>query len=360
SNSYTNNNTLSFSVPYNTNVTFNATANQFLTTCSWTGATQINCTANTYAYKLFDTAGTKYVNLSGSNANGSTLNSVNWTIIVEAPLYIPPVPVIGTVTTGNFWKNITWTAGVGNTTNSYNVSRNGTWFNATTNLFLNTTTSAHAWMNDTIYAYNSSGTGTLNTTALTNNTRIPNNIPIQSSIGNKNVDEGTWLNFTISSTDADGDSLTYGTNASKGTLTGVNFNWSTTYTDSGVYTWYFNTTDNYSAVATETITVTVNNITVPVVYSDILYWNSLTIDNSLYVKPQVYQSVTYKLLNTSITTTEWKKNGVVQGETSRNYTVSFNNIGHNKISAKGTTPDGVTPMILWNILAVREKSGAGD
>jgi len=84
-NSYTNNNTLSYTLPQNTNVTFNATANQTLTTCSWVGATQINCTADTFAYKLFDTAGTKYVNLSGSNANGSTLNTVNWTIVVEAP-----------------------------------------------------------------------------------------------------------------------------------------------------------------------------------------------------------------------------------------------------------------------------------
>jgi len=82
-NNYTNNNTLLFTVPQNTNVTFNATANQTLTTCSWTGATQINCSADTYAYKLFDTAGTAYVNLSGSNANGSTLNSVNWTVTIS-------------------------------------------------------------------------------------------------------------------------------------------------------------------------------------------------------------------------------------------------------------------------------------
>jgi len=81
-NNYTNNNTLSFTIPQNTNVTFNATANQTLTTCSWTGAAEINCSTNTFAYKLFDTAGTQYVNLSGSNANGSTLNSVNWTIVI--------------------------------------------------------------------------------------------------------------------------------------------------------------------------------------------------------------------------------------------------------------------------------------
>jgi len=83
-NNYTNNNSLSFTVPQNTNVTFNSTANQTLTTCSWVGATQINCSADTYAYKLFDIAGTKYVNLSGSNANGSTLNTVNWTINVTS------------------------------------------------------------------------------------------------------------------------------------------------------------------------------------------------------------------------------------------------------------------------------------
>jgi len=91
-NNYTNNNTLSFTIPQNTNVTFNATANQTLTTCSWVGATQINCSADTFAYKLFDELGTKYVNLSGSNTNGTTLNSINWTILVEIEPTPTPTP----------------------------------------------------------------------------------------------------------------------------------------------------------------------------------------------------------------------------------------------------------------------------
>ncbi len=99
-NDYTNNNTLSFTVPQNTNVTFNATTNQTLTVCSWTGATLINCSANTFAYKLFNTAGTQYVNLNGSNANGSTLNTVNWTINVLPSGGMNPAVAVGAAALG--------------------------------------------------------------------------------------------------------------------------------------------------------------------------------------------------------------------------------------------------------------------
>lgn len=62
-----------------------------------------------------------------------------------------------------------------------------------------------------------------------------------------------------------GETLTYGTNASNGTLntsTGV-YSWLTTSGDVGVYNWYFNVSDGYGGVDTENITVTIttnNNI----------------------------------------------------------------------------------------------------
>jgi hypothetical protein len=80
-NDNTSNATITFSVAKNTNITFNATANQTLTGCTWTGATQINCTANTYAYKNFTSTGVQIVSIVGSNANGST-QTITWTITV--------------------------------------------------------------------------------------------------------------------------------------------------------------------------------------------------------------------------------------------------------------------------------------
>lgn len=148
-----------------------------------------------------------------------------------------------------------------NNTDSFNVSRNSIWTNGTTALFINSTATAHSWINDTIYAYNTSGTGSLSTSALTNNTRIPNNAPTQSAIGSKSVDESQTLSFQIISTDTDGDSLTHTTNATHGYLNSTGyFTWTTNYTDSGTYYWYFNTTDNYSAVDTEIVTITVTNV----------------------------------------------------------------------------------------------------
>ncbi|HLE87055.1 MAG TPA: carboxypeptidase regulatory-like domain-containing protein, partial [Candidatus Brocadiaceae bacterium] len=87
SNSNTSNSTLSFTVDKNTNVTFNISINQSVTT-TWTGTaspTKINGTNEniSYAYKNFTSAGTYTVIASCSNANGSCLNSVTWTITVN-------------------------------------------------------------------------------------------------------------------------------------------------------------------------------------------------------------------------------------------------------------------------------------
>jgi hypothetical protein len=111
-------------------------------------------------------------------------------------------------------------------------------------------------------AYNNSGIGSLSSTSLSQNTQVPNNNPVQSSIGNKNVVEGSTLQFTISASDADGDPITYSTDA-RGNLdpdTGV-YSWPTSAGDAGVYTWSFNSSDNHGGIDTETITVTVNAAT---------------------------------------------------------------------------------------------------
>ncbi len=79
-NTNTSNNTLTLNIFRNTNITFNITINQSVTTI-WVGATKIN---DTHAYKNFTSSGVQTVKAECSNVNGSCLNSVTWTITVTA------------------------------------------------------------------------------------------------------------------------------------------------------------------------------------------------------------------------------------------------------------------------------------
>ncbi|MFZ2411194.1 MAG: putative Ig domain-containing protein, partial [Candidatus Methanoperedens sp.] len=247
-----------------TSRSFNITLNRTANVIWYINGASVQ-TNNSVASALYtnSTAGVGIYNVTASvsDAFDTTSTMWNWTVNPVAT-YIPPTPVILTAMTGNFWVNTTWQAGNGNITNSYNVSVNGAWTNGTTNTYVNSTLSAHAWQNVSVYAWNSSGTGTLNITPAQNNTRIPNNVPVLSPIGSKTVAENQTLSFTISATDADGDTLTYGSNVTKGafnTGTGL-FTWTPGFVDSGTYVWYFNSSDGYGGVSSETVTITVNNI----------------------------------------------------------------------------------------------------
>ncbi|MFZ3166281.1 MAG: carboxypeptidase-like regulatory domain-containing protein, partial [Candidatus Methanoperedens sp.] len=197
------------------------------------------------------------------NSSDSFSGIANETIIVTVnavPTYIPQAPINLSSTQGNFWINYTWEAGVGNVTNSYNVSVNGIWTNDT-RTYSNNSVGAHGWSNITVWAYNSSGNGSLSLTLASQNTQVANNAPVQAPVGSKVVSEGDLLTFTVSATDADSDTITYRTNATKGALdpaTGV-YSWTPGYTDAGNYVWEFNSSDNFSGVDTKVITVTVIN-----------------------------------------------------------------------------------------------------
>ncbi|HYN44382.1 MAG TPA: hypothetical protein VER35_00115, partial [Candidatus Limnocylindrales bacterium] len=145
-------------------------------------------------------------------------------------------------------------------TDSFNVNVNSLWTNGTASTYNNTTVLPHGWSNITVWAYNNSGSGSLSISSVSQTTRLSNNPPVQNPIGGKTITAGDTLNFTVESADADTDPITYGTNASKGTLdpsTG-DYSWTTSGLDEGTYTWYFSSSDNYGGVDTETITVTVN------------------------------------------------------------------------------------------------------
>ncbi|MDL5502668.1 MAG: hypothetical protein QSU88_05570, partial [Candidatus Methanoperedens sp.] len=91
--------------------------------------------------------------------------------------------------------------------------------------YLNLTYSPHYVQN--ITAQTVDNFGNENETLIWFNATIPDNIPVLSPIGNKTVNEGELLTFNISSVDADNDTMTYGTNATNGTLnaTSGQFSW---------------------------------------------------------------------------------------------------------------------------------------
>ncbi len=171
------------------------------------------------------------------------------------PTYIPPAPAGLASTQGNFWINYTWQEGIGNVTDSYNVSVNGTWTNGTVNNYSNDTVGPHGWSNITVFSFNSSGTGRLNETPETENTQVANNAPVLAPISDKIITAGNWLNFTVSATDPDSDPITNATNATKGDFDNATgeFSWLPTPSDVGTYVWEFNSTDSYGSVANQTI-----------------------------------------------------------------------------------------------------------
>ncbi len=93
---------------------------------------------------------------------------------VPLPTFIPPDPINIQNTTGKYWVNYTWSAGIGNITNSYNVKVNGIWYNGTTDAFKNITTVSGGWANITVWAFNSSGKGSLSAGSISQNTQVQN------------------------------------------------------------------------------------------------------------------------------------------------------------------------------------------
>ncbi|MDJ1422443.1 MAG: PxKF domain-containing protein [Candidatus Methanoperedens sp.] len=359
SNNKTNNDSLILAVNTSESVNFNATANQTITSWNW----YLNDVSQSNNYDNFiaswDTAGTETVQVNATNSNG-TSNAITWTVTVKAQpvMYIPPTPTNINSTTGSFWVNTTWQAGTGNATDSYNLSVNNVWTNGTASTSVNSSSlPAHAWQNVTVYAYNASGGGSLSTSPAIKNTQIPDNPPVQSPIGSKSVDEGQWLNFTVKATDADNDLMTYGTNATKGsfnTTTG-NFSWLITYSDAGVYTWYFNSSDGYGGVTTETVTVNVNNIPLSI--------TSFSLPSDPTTTQSTAQTFSVTLNRTANVT--WYMNGTKvhtdTGITSSSYTNSTAETDTWNVTASATDNiDTVSRTWNWNVVPESKPTTAVD
>ncbi|MBM3327297.1 MAG: tandem-95 repeat protein, partial [Calditrichaeota bacterium] len=94
-----------------------------------------------------------------------------------------------------------------------------------------------------------------------------NRPPVLAGIGNKEVDEGSVLEFDLSANDPDGDAVTYSAfNLPEGAiLEAGRFHWQPTYDQAGVYEVTFRVTDNGQPALfdEETITITVRNVQPP-------------------------------------------------------------------------------------------------
>ena len=92
------------------------------------------------------------------------------------------------------------------------------------------------------------------------------NPPVIGPIGDRSINEGTSLAFTVSATDPDGDAITY---SATGLPTGASFDpsthiftWTPDYTQAGVYTVTFTASDG-NLSASQNVVITVANINLP-------------------------------------------------------------------------------------------------
>ncbi|RKY40137.1 MAG: hypothetical protein DRP85_09145, partial [Candidatus Makaraimicrobium thalassicum] len=182
---------------------------------------------------------------------------------------ICPTPIITGNTTYNFGVNYTFTEGSGGLdTDSFNISwSNNTasgWQNGTTDLYFNHTTQPHGYVAIDIWAYNSTE-GKLSESPASDNVTVPNNAPVITNTSDWEGDEGELVYLDFDYTDADGDTCTFSTNATKGSLnttTGV-FEWQTDETSQGTYIWWFKVEDGWGGEDTYIATITVNDLYQP-------------------------------------------------------------------------------------------------
>ncbi|KCZ70808.1 hypothetical protein ANME2D_02833 [Candidatus Methanoperedens nitroreducens] len=294
---------------------------------------------------------------SSDGYGGVASETITITVAVSPPTeYIPPDPVNLASTQGNFWINYTWQAGAGNLTDSYNISVDGIWINGTTNTYYNTSVGPHGWSNITVWAYNSSGSGSLSLNSISQNTQVANNVPIQESIGDRTIDENQLLQFTVTATDTDSDLITYGTNATKGifnTTTGE-FSWTPGYGDAGVYIWYFSSSDSYGGVATEAITITVNNVPLSI--------TSLSPVNDPATTVGTEQTFEINL-NRNADVTWYIDGSIIQSNSnvaSASYTNSTADIGvHNITAIASDSYDSASRTWNWTVIAQPTYSVSG-
>ncbi len=97
--------------------------------------------------------------------------------------FTPPDPINLQNNISQFWVNYTWNPGIGNITDSYNINANEIWHNGTTSTFENITTTPGGWANITVWAFNSSGKGTLSSGDLGKSIQVSIELALVRTIG---------------------------------------------------------------------------------------------------------------------------------------------------------------------------------
>jgi len=165
-----------------------------------------------------------------------------------------------------------------------------------------------------------------------------NRAPVLASIGNKTVNEGQLLMFTISASDADGDSLTYSANGLPigATFTPSNrtFQWTPNYTQSGNYSTSFVVTDGNYTVQ-ENIRITVYNVNRAPTFT------ANPTNGSIYNESDTIQiSVTANDPDNDILSYSIKLDGVqVSTSSTYNWITNFSNSGYHTINI--SVSDGI-------------------
>jgi len=89
-----------------------------------------------------------------------------------------------------------------------------------------------------------------------------NSNPTLTSVGNKNVNEGDILSFTLSASDPNGDSVSFSASnlPSGASLSGTAFTWTPGFSQSGSYTVTFTTSDGEGGTNSESISISVTDV----------------------------------------------------------------------------------------------------
>jgi probable HAF family extracellular repeat protein len=210
-------------------------------------------------------AGTYAINFSATSANGTSTKQVQFTVAnTNRP------PVINAIGAKTMVKGRTLT---------FNVI--GSDPDGDTLTYKATTLPPGATFTGNTFTFTPASTGTflaqfsVSDGQLTASTSVvitvnANHTPVLSAIGNKTVNENSSLSFNLIASDADGDALTYSANTlpAGAKLTGNTFSWTPSYTQSGTYKITFYASDGIAS-ASQTITITVNNVDRPPVVNPI-------------------------------------------------------------------------------------------
>ncbi|MCE8426187.1 MAG: PGF-pre-PGF domain-containing protein [Candidatus Methanoperedens sp.] len=120
-----------------------------------------------------------------NSTNGITINEIPLTLsaTIDLPTYIPLTPVS---TTASGSKNLSWSAGSGNTTNYFNINVNGVWTNGTLIESYDASGKSPGSYTVNVYAVNSTNGITINEIPLTLSATIdlPTYMPPTPSISN--------------------------------------------------------------------------------------------------------------------------------------------------------------------------------